>query len=152
MDDGSMLPGDVALKVAAVPHEDGRFISDEVSRIVEIIREYDAGIDVEWIPPDTRAPRDPEFRIIEVKPDGRRFVMFYVNNQLEFNENVLARIFQSDQAKNKFSLEAIDAHNNAVKAIELKKQWEELQEKHDIAAHIWKSGRARYRHDGVVHE
>lgn len=134
----------------ASPHRDGRWISDRVSRIVEIINDYDPSIVVEWVPPDQRQLGDPAFRLMEVRDDNKRFVMFYVQTEAEFNESVLERIFQSDAAKNGFSLSTIDAKNDALKAIKLKAQMEELDEANDLAATILKSPLHKFRHNGMV--
>lgn len=136
----------------ASPMSDGHWISDKVSRIVEVINDYDPMIEVEWISADKRLPTDPAFRLVEKTADGRKFIMFYVNTEAEFDESVLARIFNSDAMKNPLSLAAIDAKNAAVKLIKAKEQMDELEEAHDLASHIYKSPKARYRHNGVVYE
>lgn len=141
-----------ATALVSSPLADGRWINERVSRIVEIIQDYDSTIEVQWIPEDQRLRTDPAFRLIEHRPDGRKFIMFYVNNELEFDERVLARVIDSDQARNPLSLAAMDKKNTALKLIAAKEKMDELEDKHDLAAHIWKSGRARYRHDGVVYE
>lgn len=134
----------------ATPHGDGRWISDRVSRIVEVIHDYDPSIEVQWVPPEERELGDPVFRLMELRPNGQKFIMFYIQDENAFDESVLARIFQSDATKNKLTLSAIDAHNDAVRALKLKKQMEELDEAHDLAKTILKSPLHTFRHNGMV--
>lgn len=132
----------------ATPHSDGRWISERVSRIVEAINDYDPSIDVQWVPPDQRELGDPTFRLMETRPNGQRFIMFYVQDENAFDESVLARIFQSDATKNKLTLSSIDANNDAIRAVKLKKQMEELEEAGDFLATALKSPLHTFRHEG----
>lgn len=141
----------VGLDIAA-PHEDGHWISERVSRIVEIIKDYDPNIDVQWIPSEERLSRDPEFRLVTLDNLGKPYIMFFVDNEEKFNESVLARIFQSDQGANPLKLNAIEAHNAAIKAVKMKEKMDELQEAHALARSIWKSPKSKYKHNGVVYE
>lgn len=152
MSNTRILGGDGAALDLASPHSDGHWISDRVSRIVEIIKDYDDRIDVQWIPPETRGVNDPEFRLVTLDSLGKPYVMFYVQSQAEFDERTLARIFSSDNAKNPLTLSALDAHNAAVKAVQMKEQMERMEEANDFAHHVFKSPKARYRHNGRVYE
>lgn len=135
-----------------VPHEDGSFISQKVSRVVEIIRDYDHNIDVRWIPPNQRGAEDPAFAIVGKDIHGREYVIFYVQDESQFDGRVLERLFQMDQAKNGNVLSDIDAKNAAVRAIRAKLHQEQLEEAHDLAQSILKSKKHTYRHDGVKYE
>lgn len=135
-----------------VPHEDGSFINAKVSRLVEVIRDYDHNIDVRWIPPAQRAANDPAFALVSKDLQGREYVIFYVQNEEQFDGSVVERLIQMDQAKKGNVLSEIDARNAAVKAIQTKLHQERLEETKDLAYHILKSKKHSYRHNGVVYD
>lgn len=137
----------------AVPYSDGHWMTEKIGRITEMIADYDPNIKVQWVPPENREFGDPAFRIMETQPDGRAFVMFYVDTEEHFDEGVLGRIYQLDNAKHGGKvLSAMDARNEAIKAATLKEKMEEMEAGHDLAAHIWKSPKSHYKHDGVIYE
>lgn len=136
----------------ASPTVDGHWISDRVSRIVEIINDLDPNIKVKWIPADVRGPNEPAFALFECAPNRPEYIMFYVNTEAEFDERVIERILSIDGVRNPLSLESIDKKNAAVKLVQLKKQMEELEASHELAASIYKSPKTRYKHDGVTYE
>jgi hypothetical protein len=128
-------------------HDNGMFISAKVSRIVELIREYDSNLDVKWVPPTMRGRTDPAFAITERLRDGREVVAFYVNTEAEFNEDVLARIYAGDNAKQDVQA-MMEAKNKAVRAATKAKQREELEASYDFMASMIGSHKHTYRHGG----
>lgn len=128
-------------------HDDGRFISAKVSRIVELIREYDHRLDVMWVPPDMRGPNDPAFAIIERLGDGRNVVAFYVQSEEEFDEGVLERIYLGDNTKHDVQAR-IEARNKAIRTVELRKQEEERHQYYDMLSTMIRSPKHTFRHDG----
>lgn len=135
-----------------VPHEDGSFVSERVSRLVEIIREYDHTIDVRWIPPNQRGADEPAFALVTKQRDGQEYVIFYVKDESGFDGGVLERLYQMDAEKHGNILTKIEAENKAVKAIQEKLYKERLEEAHDIAYHIRKSSKNYYKHNGFTYE
>lgn len=134
-----------------VPHDDGSFISEKVSRIAELVREYDHNIDVRWVRPQDRDPGDPAFAIVDATPGKQEYVIFYVQDESEFDGRVLERLYQTDAAKHGNMLNEIEARNAAVKAIQEKLHKERLEEAHDLAYHILKSNKHAYKHDGITY-
>lgn len=135
-----------------VPHEDGSFVSAKVSRLVEVIREYDHNVDVRWIPPQQRAHDDPAFALVTRDSKGMEYVILYVQNEQEFDGSVLERLIQMDQAKKGNVLSEMDARNAAVKAIQQNIHKEQLEEQKDLAYHILKSKKHSYKHNGVTYD
>lgn len=125
-----------------IPHEGGHWISERVSRVVEIIQDYDSTLEVRWIPPALRDPGDAAFAIVEHTLTGP-VVAFYVQTEAEFDERVLARIFAGDNSKHNV-LGMVEAQNAAIQAYNLKKYQDELAEAADISAHILRSPKTRY--------
>ncbi len=135
-----------------VPHDDGSFISEKVSRIAEIVRDYDPHIDVRWIRPGDRDPNDPAFALVSCVPGQQEYVIFYVQDEADFNGNVLERLYQADATKQGNILNALDARNKAVKAIQSNLHKERLEEAKELAYSILKSKKHTYRHNGVTYE
>lgn len=128
-------------------HEDGRFISAKVSRIVELIREYDSRLDVKWVPPDFRQPSDPAFVITERLRDGSEVAAFYIQNECDFDENVLARIYAADNEKQDVQ-GFIDAKNRAVHDAQSARNREERYAYYDLMSSMIRSNKHTYKHEG----
>ncbi len=135
-----------------VPHEDGSFVSERVSRLVEIIREYDRNVDVRWVPPSQRAADDPAFALVTKDTAGREYVIFYIQDESKFDAGVLERLYQMDANKHGNILTKIETENMAVKAIQEKLYKERLEEAHDLAYSIQRSTKNYYKHDGRTYE
>ena len=128
-------------------HEDGRFISAKVSRIVELVREYDHRLDVVWIPPDRRGADDPAFAVTERLQDGRTVVAFYVQSEQEFDERVLERIILGDNTKHDVQAR-IEAQNLAARALAEARRRDEVAAFADFARSVIRSPKHTYKHDG----
>jgi len=128
-------------------HEDGRFINANVSRIVELIREYDHRLDVKWVPPDQRGPNDPAFAVTERLSDGREVVAFYVASESSFNEDVLARLYDSDNA-NQDVQKTMEAKNKAVRAVQEARFRDERYAHYDLMLSMINSRKHTYMHEG----
>lgn len=135
-----------------VPHEDGSFISAKISRLVEVIRDYDHNVDVRWIRPQDRGAEEPAFALVTRDIKGREYVIFYVQDESEFDGRVLERLIRMDQAKKGNVLSEMDARNAAVKAIVEKQKQEAEEEAKDLAYHILRSKKHSYKHNGVVYD
>lgn len=131
-------------------HDDGHFISAKVSRIVELIRNFDPRLDVKWVPPNHREPGDPAFAIVERIADGREQVVFYVDSEEEFNERVLARIYESDVEHNDV-MGKIEANDRAVRAANELRRRDQMEEAHDLMRSVIRSPKHTYSHDGKTY-
>lgn len=128
-------------------HDNGMFISAKISRIVELIREYDYRLDVKWIPPNMRGASDPAFAITETLGDGREVVAFYVQSEAEFDETVLARIYEGDNTKGNVQAR-VAAQNAAISRVREVRAAEERAQYYDLAKSIIRSPKHTYRHNG----
>lgn len=131
-------------------HSDGSFISAKVSRVVELIREYDQNLEVKWIPERMRRPGEPAFMITERLRDGREVVAFYVQSEADFDERVLARIYEGDNTRNDVQAR-VDAQNAAVLAVREAKAQEEREQFADLVHSMVNSKKHTYRHNGRSH-
>lgn len=134
-----------------VPHDDGSFINERISRVTEIIRERYPMLDVRWIPPNRRADGDSAFAIVECLPDGREVVAFYVQNEAEFDERVLEKIYLADNTKHDINAR-IEAKNQAHRDLQQKKFQEQMQEAHEISAAILRSPKSTYKYNGYKYQ
>lgn len=128
-------------------HEDGQFISARVSRIVELIREYDSNLEVKWIPEQMRRPDEPAFMITERLRTGQEVVAFYVQSEAEFNESVLARVYAGDNSRNDVTAR-VDAQNAAVNRVRETRAREEREQYYDLMGSMINSKKHTYRHNG----
>jgi hypothetical protein len=125
-----------------IPHVDGSFVSERVSRIVEIIRDYDSNLDVKWVPPAARTPGMAAFAITE-KIGDKEVIAFHVQTEAEFDERVLERIFLHDGRKHNIQ-EQLEAKNAAARIVKEKKRLEALEEQLEVATAILKSPKSKY--------
>lgn len=132
---------------APVAHEDGHFVNANISRIVELIRQYDSRLDVKWIPPEVRQPGDPAFAIVERIADGREQPVFHVDSEEHFNEEVLAAVYLSDNEKANVQ-DRLEAKNKAYRDSEALKARDAMDAKHDLMRSIMRSPKHTYKHDG----
>jgi hypothetical protein len=133
---------------AAVPLEDGSFVSAKVARIAEIIHDMDPNLEVQWVPRDRREPDDDAFRIIERTRDGGRVVAFSVKSEAEFDERVIERIYLGDTHKHDV-WSRTEAHNEAVKLVEAKKAREAKEAAREFAQAVFNSPLNTYVHNGI---
>ena len=73
-----------------------------------------------------------------------RYVICYAD---ECDERLLARVWSMDSGKRDI-LSEIEAQNAALKAIEMKKQMEQMEEAHEFAASVLRSPLHSYKHNG----
>jgi hypothetical protein len=130
-----------------VVHDNGMFINGKVSRVVQLVREYDHRLDVKWIPPNMRGADDPAFAITERLGDGREVVAFYVQNEAEFDERVLERILLGDNKNNDVQAR-VEAQNLAARALAESKRREEVAAYADFARSVITSRKHTYSHEG----
>lgn len=137
------------LGVVYVPTEDGQYVNEVHARIAEIIHDYDPELELAWIPPDKRGPKDSAFAVIHRPMGHPTYIAFYVD-EWECDERVLARIFKGDVRNHGGTiLSDIDANNAAIKALTLHKSAEMMEEAHAKAQFVLKSSKDTIDIDGV---
>lgn len=132
-------------------HDNGMFISAKISRIVELIRAHDSNLDVKYIPPNLRGPGDAAFAITERLRDGREVVAFYVQSECDFDEDVLARVYEADnQHHNVQSM--LESKNKAAQRYQEAKHREEREAHYDVMLSMIRSKKHTYRHNGKKYD
>lgn len=128
----------------------GYAINTDHERVAAVIHDVYPDISLAWIPPDKRQPGDMPFALIHT-PLGKPEYVIRTLEEKDVNETLLAWIIKNDTSKTN-PLAAVEADDLARELIKAR-AWEDIKEERgDIAAHILRSGRARYRHNGVVYE
>lgn len=130
-----------------VVHDNGMFISAKISRIVELIRDYDNNLDVKYVPPQMRQDGDAAFMITERLRDGREVVAFYVQSECDFDEDVLAKVYESDNAHHNVQ-SVMESKNKAATAVRHAREREEREAHYDVMLSMITSKKHTYRHEG----
>jgi hypothetical protein len=119
------------LDLAGVSCEDGSFVTAKTMRIVELIRAYDPGLDVEWIPRERRLADDDAIRVVDTRAKG------------------LARTIMS------FPDEAAFTADDGLSVLQRKRHQEQRAERRDLMLHALKTPLSRWtfrRPDGELRE
>jgi hypothetical protein len=118
-----------------VPAEDGRWVNESYARLAEIVKDYDATLELRWIPPDRRTREDKKPYVII---DTRINEPVLYASELDTPEEILARLFDAD---NKYGnvLTRLENRNKAVEIFDAKKQMEKMEEATDYAEFLFKS-------------
>lgn len=129
----------------------GQFVSQKASQVVESIKEYEPELEVKWVPPNAREPGDAAYAIVHNPVGAASYVMFYVQNDEDFDERVLYRIIVNDQRNGKASLSELESWEASQKLMQTQKARDELEEAHDMARFVLRSPLHRIRMDkGMV--
>lgn len=143
------------LDLAGVALDDGSLVSAKTIRLVEIIRDYDPALDVEWIPQQHRLPGDDAIRVIDTRARGLgRTVMSFPDEgafTAQDGRPVLERLFLADTSRGD-PLARLEAANAAAKALELKRAMERKQEGLDLMRHALASPLHTYTYRNAAGE
>lgn len=135
------------LDLAGVPCLDGSLVTAKTMRLVETIRDYDSGLDVEWIPAERRMPDDDAIRVVDTRRHGLARTVMSFADEGEFTREdgvpVLQRLFLADHSKGD-PMARMEARNAAAKALELKRHVERREEGRDLMLHALRSPLRRY--------
>ena len=112
-----------------IPTETGVWVNEHFERLARVVQDYDPQFELRWIPPAART--DPEDR---KKPyviwDLFTNTPVLFASELDTPEDILARLFDADNKQGDV-LQRLDAHNAAVKAMQMKEQMDAAEEKRE---------------------
>jgi hypothetical protein len=120
--------------VTFIPTKDGYWVSEHYERLARVVQDYDPQFELFWIPPEQReTPEERKncYAIVEHNPLGD--VVVFHASEMDTPESILERLFMSDN-KHGNVLERIDAHNAAIKAMQMKEELDAREEKKDQVA------------------
>jgi hypothetical protein len=122
------------------------WISAEFHRLAEIIEDYDAWLELRWIPPEKRESQLDKaqcYAVVDVRTN--KIVLFA--NELDSPTAILARLWGSDSTKGNV-LSRLDAHNAAVKAMQLKEDLDKKEAELDFSLFVFNNRKNFWVHDG----
>ena len=143
-----MLPAIDLSNTYVMDNEHGA-LSVKHMRIAEIIRDYNPELELAFIPKNARSAFDAEpFAVIHNMPNGNRYVVMTCKEE-EVDERLLAKVFMADH-KNGDVLKRLEAEEAARRAMLLKQQMDEEEDRQDFVKSVIK-GKHYYRHNGKVY-
>lgn len=114
--------------------EDGRMVDAEVERIAALIQDYDPRLELAWIPPEQREVNEAHpFAVLYNNPNGMQEIVFRLKEN-EIDHRVIKRLWENDSNTGTNVLDQIEAEENARRAVELKRQMDEAEERQELAA------------------
>jgi hypothetical protein len=103
-----------------VPADDGRWVSENYERLARVVQDYDPQFELRWIPPENRITFEERTKPFVVWDTFSNTSCFFAS-ELDTPEEILTRMFLGDNKQGDV-LARMDAHNAAVKAMEMKEQ------------------------------
>ena len=116
------------MKDFAVLSEDGRWRSQKMLHLAEILEDYNPYLELRWIPPEHRVGgnRVAPYVIVHCHPMMKEYVVCFVQ-EYDVPEQVLAKVFQADMNKHDV-LTALETQERADELFRMK-EWQDEQEK-----------------------
>jgi hypothetical protein len=114
--------------------EDGQWVNEHFARLAEVVNDYDANLELQWIPPGQRteeADKKNPYRIF----DNRSLSIVMFASELDTPQSILARLWGADNA-NGSVLTRLDAENAATEALKMKERMDDDEMKKDFAAFL----------------
>lgn len=117
-----------------IPSEEGRWIDENFERLARVVHDYDPQFELRWIPPEHRSEPGDRERPYVIWDTYTNNAVLYAN-ELDTPSGILARLFNADN-KHGSVLDRLDAHNAAIKALEMKAQLDASEERQDKVAFL----------------
>ena len=122
------------------------WVSAEFQNLAEVLSDYDPYLRLEMVPRsewEHLVDKSQVFRVVDTK---RNKIVLYAN-QLAAPQEILARVFSMDQQYNKV-ITNLDAKNDAVLALQMRKYQDEMDAQRDFALFIAKNQKSSWVHEG----
>ncbi len=130
-----------------IPTETGHWVSERFERLARIVKDYDEHLDLCWIPPECRTDKDSS-RPYAIVDRTTNYIVMYAT-ELDTPEQILARLFMGDNNKENALLK-LDAHNAAIKAMEMKSKLDEQDEQMEQIKFLMQSNLNYLRFNGKL--
>jgi hypothetical protein len=124
---------------------DGQLVNNKVANLTLAIKDYCAELEVKWIPPAAREPGQAAYAIIHDAPGNAPYVMFYVKNDEDFDERVLAKIIANDQRNGVKTMSDLESWETAQALVQKQAFLDKMEEANDIAKHVLRTHKNTYR-------
>lgn len=117
-----------------IPTETGVWVDENYERLARVVQDYDPQFELRWIPPQYRTDPEDRKKPYVVWDLVTNTPVFYAS-ELDTPASILENLFLGDNSKGDV-LARLDAHNAAIKALEMKGQMDEAEAKKDYAAFL----------------
>lgn len=118
-----------------IPADDGRWVNSDYERLARLIKEYDAGLELRWIPPDRRT-RDDKAPYVIVDTRVNEVVLHAT--ELDTPVDILSRLYLADGDKGNV-LQRLEAREIAAKLMENQAWIDAVEEASDEARFLFTS-------------
>jgi len=106
-----------------VPSDDGRWVNSDFERLARNVQDYDPSLQLCWIPPENRTREDKKpYAIV----DTRTQTVVLHASELDTPADILTSLYLADD-KNGSPLDRLEAHNLAIKNLQLQ-EWQDERE------------------------
>jgi hypothetical protein len=122
-----------------IPTKEGYWVSEQYERLARVVQDYDPQFELFWIPPEQRiTPEERKncYAVVEHSPLGD--VVVFHASEMDTPSSILERLFMSDN-KHGNVLERIDAHNAAIKALEMREELDRREEQKEKVSWLMKT-------------
>lgn len=127
-----------------IPTESGHWVSEKYERLARVVKDYDPWLELRWIPPENRTSEDTKpYAVYDTK---NNYIVFRAS-ELDTPEGILSRLWSGDLTKHN-PLAQLESMEAAQKAMELKEQWDKMEEANDLAAFFYQSPKNYIKHNG----
>lgn len=131
-----------------IPADTGEWVSDEYERLARIIKDYDANLELRWIPPVNRTREDKKPYVVV---DSRTNHAVLFASELDTPTDILVRLVDSDNARGNV-VDRLEVRELAMKLQEAKKWEDELAEARERADFLLNSPLHYVKANGIKYD
>lgn len=113
----------------AVPTDDGHWVSESFERLARVVKDYEPAYELRWIPPERRIDPEDKSKPYVVWDTNTNTPIMYAG-ETDTAEHILTQLFLGDNTKHDV-LAALDAHNAAVAALEMRRKLDLAEERQE---------------------
>jgi hypothetical protein len=125
------------------------WISAEFERLAEVIHLYDSYLVLEMVPPEFHDELLDKSKVTRIV-DARNNKVVMHAGIWDKPEDILSKLLSMDTGKGNV-LNRLDAHNEAVKLLKIKKEADERAEIMEFTQFVLKNKKSRWEHNGKVY-
>ena len=117
-----------------MPTDDGQWVDEQFERLARVVKDYDPGYALYWIPPAQRETLQEKQKPYVVV-DERTGLPIMWASRTDTPDKILEELFLGDNSKGDV-LARMEAHNAAVQALEMKAKMDRAEERQDFIEHL----------------
>lgn len=125
---------------------DGFWVNEQFATLAEVIRDYDEGLELRWIPPENRKTANERAKPMVIWDLSKNVPVRYLSER-DNPSDVLAALFDSDN-KHGNVLDRIEKREVALQLLEMRRNLDEAEELKDQAAFLMRTKKNYIMHNG----